>query len=205
MEKEYWLKKWQSDDIAFHESRITPDLIAYLHELNLKAGDTIFVPLCSKSKDMLWLAEQGFHVVGLEVSPVACADFFAELNVTPHITRQSKFTQYEFNNIELLCGDIFELSKTDLSAIHAVYDCKALIALPPDTRKKYVDHLAQCLGTKIKILLLIRESSCKVSPPPYPVGSAEINLLYGRYFDYITQLKRISVNDIPERLIKKGS
>lgn len=203
MEDNYWINKWQTKDIAFHEQNINADLIAYIDKLNLKPGDSIFVPLCGKTKDMLWLAEKGFHVIGVELSPIACNDFFVELNITPHITKQSKFTKYQHKNIELLCGDLFNLTSADLPVIHAVYDCKALIALPSDLRNKYIDHIVNCVGEKIRILLLTRESSCQVKPPPFPVSKAEVDLLYGAYFD-VQLLKCTSITDISERLVKKG-
>lgn len=203
MDENYWLNKWQINDIAFHEQAISADLIAYFNQLHLKPHDCIFVPLCGKSKDMLWLAEKGLHVIGVELSPIACHDFFAELNVTPEITNLSTFTKYQYHNIELLCGDLFNITSADLPIIHAVYDCKALIALPPDLRKKYIDHIVNCAGTNIQILLLARESSCDVKPPPYPVSKDEIYLLYGDYFT-IEILKHTAINDIPERLRKKG-
>lgn len=203
MEREFWLKKWQSNDIAFHDKNINADLIAYVHALNLHPGDYIFVPLCGKTRDMLWLADKGFHVIGVELSPIACKEFFAELNVTPQITKQSKFTKYQYGNIQLLCGDLFDLTSVDLPIMQGVYDCKALIALPLDMRKRYVDHLISCLGNKIRILLLTRETNCNVSSPPFSVDSIEVDLLYGAYFN-IKRLKYKSVSDIPERLIKKG-
>lgn len=203
MEKDYWLNKWQSQDIVFHEKNINQYLMAYIHQLNVKEGDCIFVPLCGKSKDMLWLAENGFHVVGVELSPIACNDFFAELNVIPNMTKQNKFTKYQYNNIDLLCGDLFDLTKTDLPIIHAVYDCKALIALPPDLQRKYVNHLIATLGAHVNILLLTRESNCNVIPPPFSVDSEAVNLLYGAYFD-IVELARSPVTKIPKRLIEKG-
>jgi len=203
MEDQYWLNKWQTNDITFHEENINAELIAYISELKLKPGDNILIPLCGKTKDMLWLAEKGYYVIGVELSPIACSDFFTDLNITPHITKQSKFTKYQHKNIELFCGDLFNLTSSDLSNVHAIYDCKALIALPSELRKKYVNHLVACAGTNIKILLLTRETSCQITPPPYPVNEAEVNLLYGSYFD-VQLLKRISITDIPERLIKKG-
>jgi thiopurine S-methyltransferase len=203
MENSYWLDKWQKNDIAFHEQDINADLITYIDKLNLNSGDYIFVPLCGKTKDILWLTEKGFHVIGVELSPIACNDFFAELNITPHVEKQSKFTKYQCNNIELLCGDLFNLTSSDLPIIHAVYDCKALIALPSDLRKKYIDHIVKCIGTKIKILLLTRETGCQVKPPPFPISKTEVDLLYGSYFD-IQLLKCLSITDIPERLAKKG-
>lgn len=203
MDKKYWLDKWQSNDIAFHEREVTPDLINYLPELQLRPGEYIFIPLCGKTKDMLWLAENGFHVIGAELSDIACRDFFSELNITPQITKHPRFTKYQHNNIELLCGDLFELTKADFPTIHAVYDCKALIALPPELRKKYLDQIVSCLGTNIKILLLTRETPCKVNPPPFPVSKNEVDSLYGPYFN-VKQLKQIPISNIPDRLIKKG-
>jgi thiopurine S-methyltransferase len=203
MDENYWLNKWHINDIAFHEREISADLIAYFDNLNLKSHDCIFVPLCGKSKDMLWFAEKGLHVIGVELSTIACHDFFEELNVTPEITKQSTFTKYQYHNIELLCGDLFNLTSADLPIVNAVYDCKALIALPPELRKKYIDHIVNCVGTNIQILLLARESSCQVNPPPYPVSQAEVNLLYSDYFN-IQVLKHTAITDIPDRLRKKG-
>jgi thiopurine S-methyltransferase len=203
MEKEYWLNKWLSEDIAFHEQNINPDLIAYVNTLNLHRGDNILVPLCGKTKDMLWLANEGLHIIGVELSPIACNDFFAEIHVTPQIIEQPKFIRYKYNNIELLCGDFFDLASTDLPTIHAVYDCKALIALPQEVRKKYVEHVVRCSSSKIKILLLTRETNCQITPPPYPIDNTEVSLLYHCYFE-VQQLKSVLISDIPERLIKKG-
>lgn len=203
MEKEYWLGRWQSKDIAFHEQNVNPDLIVYIHTLNLQPGDCIFVPLCGKTKDMLWLADKGFKVIGIELSSIACSDFFAEMNISPKITKLPKFTRYQYNNIELICGDLFDLTSTDLPKVHAVYDCKALIALLPDARKGYVSQIVSCVGNEIQILLLTIETSCKVNSPPYPINRAEVNLLYDVYFD-VQQLKCLSISDIPERLIRKG-
>lgn len=203
VQNNYWLEKWQQNNIAFHEKHINADLVTYINELKLQPGNSIFVPLCGKTKDMLWLAEKGFNVIGVELSPIACRDFFAELNVIPNITKQNKFTKYQYNNIELLCGDLFDLTSHDLPTINAVYDWKALIALPAELRKKYLDHIIACVGTKVKILLLTRETNCQVIPPPFPIDQTEINLLYGAYFD-IQVLKHVAVADIPERLVKKG-
>lgn len=203
MEDNYWLNKWKTNDITFHENEVNVDLIAYFDTLNLKSGDCIFVPLCGKSIDMIWLAEKGLRVIGAELSPIACHEFFAALNITPHITTHTYYTKYQHENIELLCGDLFNLTSTDFPIIHAVYDCKALIALPPDLRKKYIEHIIKCVSPNIKILLLTRESVCQVKPPPYPVSKAEVDSLYGGHFTVHT-LKQAVITDIPERLIKKG-
>lgn len=203
MENHYWLDKWQNNDIAFHENNINTHLKIYLEKLNLNPGDTILVPLCGKTKDMLWLAECGLQVIGIELSPIACHDFFAELNITPQITKLSHFTKYQYNNIQILCGDIFTLSNSDLPIIHAIFDCKSLIALPPNLRKKYVDHILGCTGDNIKILLLVLDTNCHTNTPPYSVNNIEVELLYGSHFK-IELLKALPFTTIPEHLLKKG-
>lgn len=203
MHNDYWLGKWKKSDIAFHEEEVTAELVTYLEELNLSPGDRIFVPLCGKTKDMAWLAQKGFEVIGAELSSIACESFFAELSVTPQIYKYDKLTKYRYNNIELICGDIFDVTSADLPNIDVVYDCKALIALPSDLRRKYLDHIVAILGDKIKVLLLTRESNCKISPPPFPVSKDEVYSLYGAYFN-IKVLKHQAVVNIPDRLVKRG-
>ena len=39
---------------------------------------TVLVPLCGKSLDMIWLAQQGHRVIGVELSDVAVESFFSE-------------------------------------------------------------------------------------------------------------------------------
>lgn len=203
MNNKYWLDKWEANDIAFHENKINEYLVSYLAELNLEKGDSIFVPLCGKTKDMIWLADQGFHVIGAELSLIACQDFFKELNVIPKITQYNKFEKYQYKNIELFCGDFFELTRLDFPVVKAVYDCKALIALPSELREKYIKQIVNCLGSKINILLLTRETTCNVSPPPFPVSKKEVEDLYNLYFN-VELLKSLQITEIPERLVKKG-
>ncbi|WP_261863761.1 hypothetical protein [Psychrobacter sp. JCM 18900] len=55
---------------------VNPLLIEYFNRLNLTAGSRIFVPLCGKSIDMVWLATQGYDVVGVELVETAVQEFF---------------------------------------------------------------------------------------------------------------------------------
>ncbi len=41
----------------------------------------VFVPLCGKSIDMLWLVQQGFAVTGCEISELAVEQFFTENSI----------------------------------------------------------------------------------------------------------------------------
>ncbi len=88
--------------------------------------------------------------------------FFEELNVKPKITQFKNFVRYEYNNLTItLVGDIFKLNSKLLLDVDAVYDHRALIALPFDVRKQYIEHLISILGHKIKILLVSFSSHSK--------------------------------------------
>lgn len=203
MEKDYWHKKWHTQDIAWHQKSVNPFLQKFIDRLNLQAGNAILVPLCGKSRDMLWLADQGYRVIGIELSPIACDEFFNEMNVTPEKTQEGPFTKYQFQQIEIYCGDIFALTKMTLPAIQAIYDCRALVALPDDTRTAYVNHLFSCLGDDMRILLMTIESPGIVQGPPFSVNAQEVQRLYGEH-SHIQLLSCVTNDAIPDHLIAKG-
>ena len=78
MKAEFWLQRWQNSEIGFHRDEVNPNLLEYIDALGLKTGDSVLVPLCGKSKDMVWLAQRGVNVVGVELSEIAIAAFFEE-------------------------------------------------------------------------------------------------------------------------------
>jgi thiopurine S-methyltransferase len=63
--------------------------------------------LCGKSLDMLWLAEQGHRVLGVELSELAITQFFSEHQLTPAVHESAQGRHYVAGQIELICGDIF--------------------------------------------------------------------------------------------------
>lgn len=201
MEKNFWLDKWNRNDIGFHESDINPSLVAFFPKL--KEGNTVLVPLCGKTKDMDWLAGQGYKVIGVELSEKACTEFFAERNVTPNISNEKNVKCFEFGNIKLLCGDFFEMEKILFRDVKAIYDCKAMIALPEEMRKKYVTHIKEIIQDSFQILLLVLESNDNGKGPPFSINEAEIKKLYGESFS-VRKLQSNVMDSVPERLQKKG-
>ena len=62
MEPDFWHQRWQQNQIGFHQSEVNPYLRKYWQALAIAAPARILVPLCGKSLDLLWLAEQGYQV-----------------------------------------------------------------------------------------------------------------------------------------------
>lgn len=71
MEHEFWEEIWQAGDIPFHNAEVAPALARFWSGLDIADGATVLVPLCGKSLDMIWLRDQGYKMVGAELSELA--------------------------------------------------------------------------------------------------------------------------------------
>lgn len=179
MDAQFWLERWRDGRTHFHQNRITPLLQKYWPTLSLPHGAKVFVPLCGKSLDMLWIADQGHYVLGSELSAVAVEQFFAEngLQAKTHDTAAGR--HYTAGNIEIICGDVFDVNAATLSDCTGVYDRAALVALPADMRQRYADHVYAQLSPQYHGLLLTLDYvQAEMEGPPFAVGDAEVQSLY---------------------------
>lgn len=197
MEKNFWLERWERKETGFHQDEFNPHLRQYWPELRLAHGSEVFVPLCGKSRDMLWLREQGHPVLGVELSDIAVQSFFSENGHVPHRLSGGKFDRCEADGIRILCGDFFDLNKDDLAKTGAVYDRASLVALPPEMRERYARHLAHILPSGTQILLITFDySQPEMSGPPFAVSVNEVEALYREYAEIrlLTQLDALAQN-----------
>ena len=180
MKTDFWLERWERQEIGFHQDEFNPHLLQHWKELSLAPGATVFVPLCGKSRDMLWLRQQGYAVRGVEISRIAAQAFFAENGYVPRRIAGDGFEHYEGDDIHILCGDFFDLSTDDLKGVSAVYDRASLVALPPEMRERYANHLMKILPAGTKMLLLTFDyPQSEMSGPPFAVSTGEVESLYG--------------------------
>lgn len=180
MEADFWHQRWSTKEIGFHQAEINRFLKGYWGRLELSSGSKVLVPLCGKSKDMIWLAQQGHRVLGVELSETAVQEFFAESGVTPTIDQQGAFKRYASGNIELLVGDFFALTATELDGVAAVYDRAALIALPTKMREAYVKLLSELLPSQTQTLLITFEYLPGAAEgPPFSIDAEEVKRLFG--------------------------
>ncbi len=183
MDHEFWHKRWEENQIGFHQQEINQYLSSHWAELGLPDGAPVFVPLCGKSLDMLWLREQGHAVLGIELSDKALQDFFAENQLARDISQDERFTTYHTEGLRLLAGDFFALTRADLDGIVAVYDRASLIALPPQMRTRYARHLAELLPSGAHILLIVMDyAPGTIEGPPFSVSANELQELFHKDF-----------------------
>jgi thiopurine S-methyltransferase len=198
MEADFWHQRWQDNLIGFHQNEINPYLLEYWPQLELDEGSGVLVPLCGKSLDMLWLAER-YNVRGVELSPRAVEDFFAEQKLKPGRREEDGFSVCETTGITLYCGDFLNLSSSVLGNVSAVYDRAALIALPPVMRARYVSHLnSLCPAGTQMLLVTMAYNQTEMDGPPFSVEDAEIHQL----FDAHWQVERLREDDILDNEVK---
>ncbi|TAN65975.1 MAG: thiopurine S-methyltransferase [Methylobacter sp.] len=178
-----WLQCWRDRQTGFHQKAVNQLLAKFWPNLALARGSRVFVPLCGKSLDMIWLANQGHEVIGVELSPIAVRAFFRENNLRPSRRQVGKFTLWKHDRLSILCGDYFSLSEHDLGQIDTVYDRAALTALPEDLRQRYVAHLKLIVQETTNIFLLTTEDAEENQTPSQVLGVAEeIKTLYSEDF-----------------------
>ena len=141
METEFWLQRWQENKIGFHLDEINPLLLRYFSALRIEPPARIFVPLCGKTVDMVWLRAQGYEVLGVEISPLAVESFFREQGLTPERKEIDGLALWQADGVRIWCADFFELQATHMGNIAATYDRAALIAMPAQLRQKYAQQL----------------------------------------------------------------
>jgi thiopurine S-methyltransferase len=184
MHADFWLERWRDGRTHFHQPQVTPLLQKHWPALALPPGSRVLVPLCGKTLDMIWLAEQGMRVLGVELSQLGVEQFFAENNLRPTLHSSPLGVHYCAENIEIICGDIFKLDKAALSDCAGVYDRAALIALPPDMRLSYVRQVYGQLPARYRGLLITLDyAQEKMDGPPFSVPDTEVQTLYAGLAD----------------------
>ena len=188
MDSKFWQQRWQDGRIGFHKSNVNPQLTEYFSELAVPISGQVLVPLCGKSVDMVWLANEGYDVVGVELVETAVQAFFVEQKVIPTITEFKSATdnailkryqgQLAGQTITLWAADIFAISAIDIGEINAVYDRAALIALPATMRTDYSAQIVKLSNHVPQLLITLNYDQSKKDGPPFSISQQQLQQYY---------------------------
>ena len=198
MDSTFWLERWQQGQIGFHQGEYNTYLVQAWNKLNVSPPATVFVPLCGKSLDMLWLRSQGFQVVGVEVAEQACEAFFAENQLPYKRSKHGQFEVYQGDGLTVYCGDFFQLSSEMLQEVDAVYDRAAMVAMPASLRPGYVEHLRSILPPRAVLFLVTMEyDQQQMDGPPFAVNGDEVVSVYSDRYQVKALLKQEVLQENP--------
>lgn len=209
MEPQFWLTRWRNGQIGFHQTEVDRSLQRYWTSLGLaRAGSgkssRVFVPLCGKSLDLLWLRDQGHFVTGVELSATALEAFCAENGIPAWRRPLGDFDEYEAEGLSLFRGDFFGLTPSLLGDIDAIYDRAALISWTAELRPAYVARIAVLSHPATPMLLIALEyDQPQMQGPPFCVAREEIERLYSPDFE-IRELGRRDILDSEPRMRSRG-
>ena len=204
MHPDFWLDRWRTAQIGFHQAAVDRHLKAYWPLLKLGAKSAVFVPLCGKSLDLTWLRTLGHAVKGVELSPVALESFLMEHGIPARRRTLVDFDAYEADGFTLFRGDYFKLTPALLGSVSAVYDRAALISWTPEARESYVKHLTWLTSRGTQTLLIAVEfPPGQMSGPPFPLTRDTIQNLYASHYS-IEELGRHEILELEPRLKARG-
>jgi len=203
MEANFWHDMWATGVVGFHQPDINGYLKNHWAKLNLNGNESVLVPLCGKSLDMVWLAQQGHSILGVELSQKALDEFLTENKLKANPVKTENYCGYQLPDMTLLCGDFFHLTAEQCSDIKVVYDRAAIVALPPSMRKDYVQHLQAILPKRTQYLLVAMEYDQSVMPgPPFSVAETEIRALF-EPFSTVEKLEEFSFERKGNTVVEK--
>jgi len=204
MDPTFWIERWQRSDIGFHQAAAHDFLDRHWTALGVPRGAQVLVPLCGKSLDMVWLADQGHQVVGTELAETAVDQFFAERSRTPGVVSEGAFTVKRAGPYEIWCGDHLALDPAATRRIGGVFDRAALVAMPSNMQRAYADQLAALTPSGVPVLLVaLNYDPSEMDGPPFPISPERIDELFGNAFR-ITLLEKRDGLAASENLRKRG-
>lgn len=193
MDYEFWDNCWARPTQPFHLTAPHHFLVNYFPK-HITQHSRAMLPLCGKTQDLNFLAQQGVSAIGVEFNPVAVESFFSDSGIQPQVIKSGTSTRYQSESIDVWCADFFALSKEDLGEFSVIFDRAALVALPDDLRTSYAQHLVSFLSPGGKVLLVTMDyDTDEMSGPPFFVSDQELQQLFPQAS--IQEIDRISILD----------
>ena len=179
MEASFWHQKWEANDTPFHGSEANALLVKYFNALSLAESSRVFIPLCGKTLDILWLLSNGYRVAGAELSKLAIEQLFAALGVEPIITTLGAIERYSAGKHRTSLSAISSISsQTTLGPVDAIYDPAALVALPETMRNRYTAHLSEITDNAPQLLICYEYDQSVLDGPPFSISNEEVHHHY---------------------------
>ena len=191
---EFWHHRWETEQIGWHRSEFNDLLVNHWASLGLEAETEVLVHLCGKSLDMVWLAQQGHRIVGLELVDKAVQSFFEEGSMTPEKEVIGGHQRYVCPPFTVIQGDVFALEENTVQA-DAWYDRAAMIALPADMRDAYVEQLRrQTKAGAVGLLITYAYPQDEMEGPPFALHDEDVKRFFSDGFE-VEHLEGMELED----------
>lgn len=182
--EKFW--KSSSDNPSFHVSSPHRTLIKYYNQIFKDDSEKrVFIPLCGKSLDMLYLTDQGHEVVGVEFSDFAVKSFFedSKLDYTKEAIKNFVIWKSKdpAKNVTIYQGDFYEVESKTLGFFDVVWDRGSFTAINIDDRELYTDIMFQIMKPSARYLVQVcKYDGSLYGGPPHYVTEHAMKSTFGR-------------------------
>ena len=181
-----WKERWDRGQASWHRDTVDARLKSHLDRLTGgKKHISILVTWCGKSLDIPWLCEQGFDVVGVEISETAAQQLFEENGIPYDTAQEGVFKVHKARDrpLKIFTGDYYKLTPEVCGTFEAVWDHNAFGAVEPSNRELYIQVLVSLLKPNACILVSNWEfDQTKRSKAPFSVPTQLIKGLFEEKF-----------------------
>ncbi|CAK8673503.1 unnamed protein product [Clavelina lepadiformis] len=184
-----WIKRWEIGDTGFHMSQVHPYLLK-LKDRFLKECSTVYVPLCGKTLDLIYLADEGHNVIGSECAEVGILQFFDDNKIkyerSLHPTAPFEVFKGIDKTITIYKGDFFQLDSVVMGRVDAIWDRGSFGAIHPSQQMKYGKIIHDIIKENGKYLLCTLRYEGVRTGNPYSVSENDVQVSFGQSFDIST-------------------
>ena len=191
--RETWAKIYAAEKDAWSVPIINKAVSAELYEKFIGGRENlqIFLPMCGRSPDMIWLASQGHNVTGVEWVGSAVEKFFKENNLEYEVKTdvnvgQGKGALYSAKTaaIKIYCCDFFLVTAEVINKFDLILDVGSVSGVEKTSRDAYGIIIRNLLKPKGGILLStfnFDQNLRKILP--FAIAPEEIQTMFGNDFE----------------------
>ena len=175
-EQDDWQKHYDENDLAWDLGEVANPFVRLWEDKVLTPGSLI-VPGCGQGHEVIYFAERGFQVTGVDFSSGA-----VEL-LSESLSRKNL-------NAKVLHRNFFELDETYSKAYDALLEQTFFCAIHKDQRSAYVETVSRILKPGGLLFGLFYETG-EEGGPPFNTTEADIQNHFAAAFD-IERLEKCS-------------
>ena len=181
---DFWESRYQEGTPRWDLGQAAPPLVNYFTQADAPRPGKAIVLGCGRGYDAVFLAQQGFAVVGVDFAPAAIA---ASTQLAAETGVHAQFIQ----------RDIFDLVPEYAQQFDYVIEHTCFCALAPDLRDRYVSLVYQLLKPQGQYIGLFFTHD-RPGGPPFGVQPATIRDLFRPQFDIMALTA--TPHSVPSRL-----
>lgn len=180
-----WKNRWVVRNIGFHQSQHDGLLDAKEDEMFGGKTKSIFMPLCGKTFDIVWMYKKGHTVCGVEIAEQAIKEFFDENEIdfdVETVENIGKLYKSKDGLLRLYVADLFDMSRELCGQYDLIWDRRSLVAINLIDHEKYRDLVLSMMKDDGTYYLSTVEYDPAVWPgPPHTISDKVVKDIYGNY------------------------